>query len=96
MENGPARAAFWKEFIPHRCQYPAPNLLRDQLDHAEFSDFCNCGCNSFAVRVDPAFVKPLLPARTEARSEWHSAIYTADFKLPDEGRKRINRRMRGD
>ena len=51
MENGPNRAAFWVNFITEQCEYPAPTLLRDQLVHATFEEFCPCGCNSFEVRV---------------------------------------------
>lgn len=83
MENGPARAEFWKGFILDRCQYPSPDLLRDQLDHAEFTEFCECGCNSFSVRVDPVKVRPLLPPKPEPRSKGHAAIYEAEFKLAD-------------
>jgi hypothetical protein len=83
MENGPTRAAFWKRFISDKCGYPAPALLRNQFEHAEFSDFCECGCNSFGIRVDPAHVKPLLPPAAEPR-KGHAAIFTADFRMPDE------------
>ena len=44
---------------------------------AEFSEFCDCGCNSFAVRA-PAGVEPLVPSDGE-----YGAIYTEDFKLRD-------------
>ncbi len=84
MENGPTRAEFWKEFISTKCRYPAQALLRDQLGHAEFTDFCACGCNSFGLRIDPAHVKPLLPPKAEPRSEGHVAIYMADFRMPHE------------
>src|SRR2546423_13621489 len=52
MANGPARAEFWKEFVANRCEYPAPDRLRAQLADAEFYDFCECGCNSFAVKAN--------------------------------------------
>ncbi|HEY5721531.1 MAG TPA: hypothetical protein VIT45_04340 [Allosphingosinicella sp.] len=78
MANGPARAAFWMEFVTDRCDYPAPDRLRAQLTNAEFSEFCGCGCNSFAVRVKPD-VAPL--ARSGGS---HGAIFAADFKLADD------------
>jgi hypothetical protein len=78
MSNGPARAEFWKEFLVSRCGYPAPERLRRQLAGAEFSDFCDCGCNSFAVKV-AAGVQPLvLPGGG------YGSVYTADFKLSDD------------
>lgn len=82
MANGPARAEFWKEFIATHCGYPAPDRLRAQLVDAQFSDFCECGCNSFAVKVSSG-VPPLASARKNV-STGHGAIYTADFRLPDE------------
>ena len=78
MPNGPARADFWKEFVVSRCGYPAPKLLRDQLSEAEFSEFCDCGCNSFAVKVG------LEVAPLAKRGGGYGAVYTADFKLADE------------
>jgi hypothetical protein len=84
MENGPKRATFWKEFIAERVQYPAPSLLRDQLEHAEFTEFCACGCNSFGLRVDPAHAKPLLPPWPDGKGKGHYAVYTADFMLADQ------------
>ena len=77
MANGPARAEFWKEFVTSRCNYPAADRLRAQLAAAEFSDFCECGCNSFAVKASGG-APPLVPS-----GGGYGAIYTADFKLPD-------------
>ena len=51
MPNGPERADFWRSFIVNRCDYPAPDRLNAQLAVAEFHSFCDCGCNSFDVRV---------------------------------------------
>jgi hypothetical protein len=79
MTNGPARAQFWKEFVVSRCGYPAPDRLRAQLSDAEFSEFCDCGCNSFAVKVPPG-VEPLVPT-----GGGYGAVYTADFRLRNEG-----------
>jgi hypothetical protein len=81
MPNDPARAEFWKEFVVDRCDYPAPDRLRAHLAEAVFSDFCECGCNSFAVEVPPG-VAPLAEAR-ENPSSGYGAIHTADFKMAD-------------
>ena len=80
MANGPARAEVWKEFVASRCNYPAADRLRAQLAKAEFSQFCDCGCNSFAVR--PSQDAPLLV--TPDGGVGHRAIYTADFNLSDD------------
>lgn len=78
MSNGPARAEYWRDFLLARSGYPAPDRLRAQLAGAEFWDFCNCGCNSFAVKA-PAGAAPLVPS-----GGGYGAIYTEDFRLKDE------------
>jgi hypothetical protein len=78
MTNGPARAEFWKKFVVSRCGYPAPERLREQLADAEFFDFCDCGCNSFGVKVASG-VQPLVRS-----GGGYGSVYTADFKLRDE------------
>jgi hypothetical protein len=80
MANGLPRAEFWKGFVADRCEYPAADRLRAQLSEAEFSAFCDCGCNSFAVK--PTRGAPVLVAPDGEVG--HRAIYTADFRLADE------------
>jgi hypothetical protein len=81
MNNTPERAEFWKEFICTKCQFPAPDKLRAQLSCARFSEFCNCGCNSFKVHLsEGAEVPPL------AQPGRYGAVFEADFHLDDEGK----------
>jgi hypothetical protein len=82
MENGPARAKFWMEFLATKCGYPAPERLRAQLDKAEFTEFCYCGCNSFGVKVT-ADVLPLFEPKSPSDSGGSGAIFMADFKIND-------------
>lgn len=77
MPNDPARAEFWKEFILTRSGYPSPDRLRAQLSVAEFSEFCDCGCNSFAVKSSSGATPLVSPGR-------YGPIYEADFLLNDE------------
>lgn len=78
MPNDTARAEYWSAFIGSHCHYPAPERLRAQLAIAVFSDFCRCGCNSFAVTIPAtADVPPL--ARPGGRS---GMIFSANFHLP--------------
>ena len=79
--NGPERAEFWRSFIPARCAYPAPGRLRAQLAAAEFHSFCNCGCNSFAVRVPPS--ADVLPLTSPGDSG--GMFFEADFDLAPNG-----------
>jgi hypothetical protein len=80
MANGPARAEFWKEFVTTRCMYPSAERLREQLAEAEFSDFCDCGCNSFAVKASES--APPLTHRHDGPG--HRSIYEAEFMMADE------------
>jgi hypothetical protein len=60
MGNTIERARFWADFICTKCQFPAPARLRAQFAHARFSEFCECGCNSFKVEVaETADVEPI-------------------------------------
>ena len=45
------RLEFWKDFLVTRAGFPHPERLAAQLRAASFSEFCDCGCNSFAVAV---------------------------------------------
>lgn len=84
MANDPTRAAFWKHFLLEKCAYPAPALLRRQLDHAELSEDCACGCNSYKVRIDPAHAEPLLPPEAEPRGTGRIFVFEANFRMPDD------------
>ncbi len=83
MDNGPTRAELWKSLIVERCEYPAPALLRAQIKSGEAHDFCECGCNSFALRVDPAELEPLLPPDADRNRQGRRSIYHADFFMSD-------------
>ncbi len=78
MPNDLARAEFWREFILTRSGYPALDRLRSQFVEAEFSEFCDCGCNSFAVKTCPD-IPPLVPPGGQ-----YGSIYEVDFMLKDE------------
>jgi hypothetical protein len=77
MANDRSRAEFWKAFIAGRSRYPAPDRLRAQFAEAEFSGFCDCGCNSFAVKVGGNTPPLAVPGGR------YGAVYEADFNLSD-------------
>ena len=81
VPNGPERAEFWRSFILAHCAYPAPDRLRAQLAATEFHSFCNCGCNSFAVRVPPS--ADVLPLTSPGDSG--GMFFEADFDLAPNG-----------
>ncbi|MGS2724444.1 hypothetical protein ACVBEJ_11940 [Porticoccus sp. GXU_MW_L64] len=79
--NTPEKAKFWKNFILERCEYPAIDRLRKQFESAEFYDFCNCGCNSFAVSVDSKTnIEPI------AYTDSYGAVFEANFHLSESGK----------
>ena len=81
MTNTPQRAEWWKEFICAKCQFPAPERLRAQFAAAELSEFCDCGCNSFKVRVpEDCGVTPI------ASAGGYGAVFEANFHLTEEGK----------
>ncbi|MFK8068588.1 MAG: hypothetical protein AB8D52_10100 [Gammaproteobacteria bacterium] len=75
----PERAEFWKEFICSKCQFPAPEKLRAQFENAELSEFCDCGCNSFEVKVTSGY--PLEPIATKNNDV---LVFEANFLINNE------------
>ncbi len=71
------RVEFWIDFICANSQFPASERLRVQFGVATLSDFCNCGCNSFAVAV-PAdvVIEPIARPGTPG-----GMIFESAFKL---------------
>jgi hypothetical protein len=83
MENGEARAEFWRKFILENCQYPAPSRLRRQFEGARFFDFCDCGCNTFRVEPTSSATSPLASLTQDLPEGPGASIYEADFELID-------------
>jgi hypothetical protein len=50
MNDNVDRAKKWTDFIILNSQFPHPEKLKQHLSNADFLDFCDCGCNSFAVK----------------------------------------------
>lgn len=80
MADIPARVAFWTDFICTRCRFPNPERLRAQLAVARYSDFCDCGCNSFGVSVPSAANVPPIASK----SNRSGMVFEADFRLADD------------
>jgi hypothetical protein len=51
VANGPERARRWMELVCSDAHYPDKQNLRAHFLAAELTDFCDCGCNSFKVRI---------------------------------------------
>jgi hypothetical protein len=77
--NNEYRARDWINFILERCQFPDTQALKNHFDKAVFSEFCQCGCNSFKVLV-PDFTKAIaVPGK-------YGVIFEANFNLAEAGK----------
>ncbi len=77
--NSSATAAFWIEFLLKECQFPNPAALRKHLENAEFSEFCECGCNSFKVKTASGSEPIADPGK-------YGMVFEANFYLKEEGK----------
>jgi hypothetical protein len=72
--NNQHSAKIWVEFICGKAGFSNPSKLREQFDSASFSEFCDCGCNSFKVSVDKTTgVKPI------SEPGEYGAFFESDF-----------------
>ena len=77
----PQRLAFWVELIVERCGFPSSQRLANQFASASFSEFCDCGCNSFADSVpNDGTVAPIAVPNGGA-----GAIFESSFRLEPSG-----------
>ncbi len=83
MANGPDQAAYWSDFVIARCGFPNPARLVQQFEGAKFSDFCDCGCNSFGIVVQPG-----TPPLTR-KAKHGGVVFTADFAMGAAGQLEI-------
>jgi hypothetical protein len=75
MQNNLKCALSWVEFILERCPFKNREALIAQFANAQFEEFCNCGCNSFAlVLAEPERVPPI------ASGNRYGPVYQADFR----------------
>ncbi|MDO9370707.1 MAG: hypothetical protein Q7T68_19255 [Sphingopyxis sp.] len=83
MPNGPDRAAYWRDFVIARCPFPDPARLAEQFEGAEFSGFCECGCNSFDVQVRSG------TAPLARKPKGGGVVFMADFAVGAAGQLEI-------
>jgi len=71
------RLQFWIDFIVSRSGFPSPQRLAAQFAAASFSEFCDCGCNSFKVSVPAdAGLGLIIKPTTHA-----GAVFQSSFRL---------------
>ncbi|GAA5446252.1 hypothetical protein Misp06_04466 [Microbulbifer sp. NBRC 101763] len=77
--NNEHRARDWINFILERCQFPDAQVLKEHLDKAMVSEFCQCGCNSFKVMV-------FANTKAIAAPDKYGVIFEANFNLEEAGK----------
>jgi hypothetical protein len=76
------RLEFWLDFIVRNSGFPAPDRLAAQFEAASFSEFCDCGCNSFEVTVSRANeIDPIAKP-----SDHLGAVFSSSFFLEPSGK----------
>jgi len=79
MKNSAAVAAKWTEFIAVRAEFPAAHRLRDAFWAGTITRLCDCGCNSFNLKVpDGAGVEALTKPGAAG------AIFDMSFRTSDD------------
>ena len=79
--NNQERAKFWVDIICDKGGYSKPEELKEQFNSSKFSEFCDCGCNSFKVEVDKKEnIKPI------AKTGKYGAIFECNFNLEEDNK----------
>jgi hypothetical protein len=80
----PQRLQFWIDFIVSKAAFPSPERLAAQFNAAQFSEFCDCGCNSFkvSVPVNSGIEQIALPTARAGVG----AIFQSSFRLVPSGK----------
>jgi len=77
--NNEEKSRFWVEVVCGIGKYSNPQLLKEHLDRSTFSEFCDCGCNSFKVEIDKsAGLSPI------SKLGKYGPIFECDFYLGGE------------
>ena len=80
----PQRLQFWIDFIVGNAGFPSPERLAAQFNAAQFSEFCDCGCNSFKVSVPVnSGIEPIAKPTAHAGA---GAIFQSSFRLSPSGK----------
>ena len=80
----PQRLQVWIDFIVGNAGFPSPDRLAAQFNAAQFSEFCDCGCNSFKVSVPVnSSIEPIATPTARAGAR---AIFQSSFHLNSSGK----------
>lgn len=67
-------------FVIEQIDFPAPKRLQNQLDGAELSESCDCGCNTYSV-VPSADAAPLIEPIPKPDRPGPYLIFNANIPL---------------
>ena len=77
--NSEEKARFWTEFMADRKEFPRATLLLEHFNAGTITRICDCGCNSYDIKVPSDFgLTPLLPAKEHGRG---GCVLSMAFKL---------------
>jgi hypothetical protein len=80
--NSEALARRWTEFIAARHEFKPGRLLLDQFEASRISRLCDCGCNSYELKMLPnANVAKLAPP-----SERGGMAFQLEFNTSEAGK----------
>ncbi len=83
MINGPETAQKWTQFLASRSYVPKSAQLLAQFAHGEITRFCQCGCNSYDIRVAPdVSLEPLMSSVRRSGCALELAFLTAEQSEP--------------
>jgi hypothetical protein len=78
MNNCRATAERWTNFVASRSYVPKGQQLMAQFSRGTITHICDCGCNSFELRVLPdSSLDPLVTPSTHGGSVLELAFYTS-------------------
>jgi hypothetical protein len=77
--NSEEKARLWTEFMAARKEFPRSMLLMEHFNAGTITRICDCGCNSYDIKVPNDFgLAPLLPAKEHGRG---GCVLSMAFKL---------------
>jgi hypothetical protein len=77
--NSPEKARLWTEFLAARKEIPSGDRLLQHFNAGTISRICDCGCNSYNMKVPMnSGLEPLLPP-----SERGGCVFSMAFNLSD-------------
>ena len=60
MRNSVEKATYWINFLAEVPEVPFADRLKAHFHAGKITRFCDCGCNSFDLRIDTEVVLPPL------------------------------------